>query len=68
MTFTQIKIVYFNGATAERLYKKSVWKTLVIASQTLEYIKLSSTILAYSAMSYEQKLAARAMIKQPDND
>jgi len=68
MQFTQIKKVYFNGATAERLYKKSVWKTLAPASQTLEYMKLPSTSPAYAAMSYEQKLAVWAVIKHSDND
>jgi len=55
--------VFFNGGTAESLYKKHVWCALPVSNQTLNYIKLPSTSPAFAAMSYADKLAAWAAIK-----
>jgi len=55
--------IYFNGATAEKLYKAHVWHTLEIPFQTLNYVKLPSTSPAFAAMSYNAKLAAWSAIK-----
>jgi len=55
--------VFFNGGTAERLYKAHVWRALPVSTQTLSYTKLPSTSPAFAAMSYADKLAAWAVIK-----
>lgn len=55
--------VFFNGGTAESLYKKHVWCALPVSNQTLNYTKLPSTSPAFAAMSYADKLAAWAVIK-----
>lgn len=59
-----VERVFFNGSTAERLYKAHVWRALPIAKKTLSYTKLPSTSPAFAAMSYTAKLAAWAVIKE----
>ena len=61
--FKQINCVFFNGGTAELLYKKNVYPLLPKEYRTLNYTKLPSTSPAYAAMSYEDKLAAWAVLK-----
>ena len=56
--------VFFNGGTAERLYKVHVWRALSVSNQTLNYTKLPSTSPAFAAMSYAAKLSAWAVIKE----
>lgn len=61
--FKQINFVFFNGGTAELLYKKNVYQLLPIEYRTLHYTKLPSTSPAYAAMCYKDKLAAWAVLK-----
>lgn len=63
--FNQIRYIFFNGGTAELVYKKYVWPKLPMQNQTLNYAKLPSTSPAYAAMSYEDKLAAWAVLQIP---
>lgn len=55
--FKHIRYVFFNGGTAERLYKQHVWQGLPAEYREFNYQKLPSTSPAYAAMSYESKLA-----------
>lgn len=48
--FTQIKFVFFNGGTAELLYKKQVYPFLPIEYRTLSYTRLPSTSPAYARL------------------
>ena len=57
----QIKSVYFNGATAEQLYKKTVLHTL--QQKELDYHRLPSTSPAHAAMKFEQKFLKWKIIK-----
>ncbi len=50
--------IFFNGGTAEHLYKKYIWPTLAAQHQSLVYTRLPSTSPAYAAMRYQEKLAA----------
>jgi len=59
-----VERVFFNGGTAESLYKAHVWRALPVSNQTLNYTKLPSTSPAFAAMSYADKLAAWAVIKE----
>jgi hypoxanthine-DNA glycosylase len=59
-----IERVFFNGGTAERLYRTHVWSELSVPNQTLNYIKLPSTSPAFAAMSYADKLVAWGAIKK----
>ena len=61
--FNQLRAIFFNGATAESLYKKQIYTFLPIEYKTLSYTKLPSTSPAYASMSYEEKLAAWRCIK-----
>ena len=61
--FKQVKFVFFNGGTAELLYKQNVYPLLPIEYRTLQYTKLPSTSPAYAAMCYEDKLAAWMVLK-----
>ncbi len=51
-----IRCVYFNGGTAERLYKKHVLCQKEIYSCELRYQRLPSTSPAYAAMRFDEKL------------
>ncbi|NOQ14950.1 MAG: DNA-deoxyinosine glycosylase [Methyloprofundus sp.] len=62
-TFRQIRCVFFNGGTAESLYKKNVYQRLPVEYRTLNYAKLPSTSPAYAAMCYKDKLAAWTALK-----
>jgi len=62
----QLKHVFFNGGTAEALYKKHVFQYLPNEYKTLNYFKLPSTSPAYAAMRYADKLAAWSVIKGID--
>ena len=62
-TFKQIKFIFFNGGSAELLYKKNVYPLLPIEYRTLNYTKLPSTSPAYAAKCYEDKLVAWSVIK-----
>ena len=62
-TFKQIKFIFFNGGSAELLYKKNVYPLLPIEYRTLNYTKLPSTSPAYAAMCYEDKLTAWTVLK-----
>ena len=61
--FSQLRSIFFNGATAELLYKKQVYPFLPVEYKTLSYTKLPSTSPAYASMCYEEKLAAWVCIK-----
>jgi len=51
-----ISKVYFNGAKSAELYKKSVLKTVLDSSESLQYIQLPSTSPANAKLSFHQKL------------
>ena len=61
--FEQVEWVFFNGGTAQKLFKKNVYQRLPTEYKTLSYTKLPSTSPAYAAMRYEAKLAAWAVLK-----
>ena len=61
--FNQLRYVFFNGGTAESLYKKRVYPLLPIEYKALHYTKLPSTSPAYAAMSFEDKLVAWSVLK-----
>ena len=52
-----IRQVYFNGATAEKVYGKHVKPLLTSAFATIPTARLPSTSPAHAAMSYQEKLA-----------
>ncbi|WP_078120340.1 DNA-deoxyinosine glycosylase [Thiosocius teredinicola] len=51
-----IESLYFNGATAEQLFKRHVVSTLDTSSASIRTARLPSTSPAHAALSYEQKL------------
>lgn len=53
-----IQTVYFNGATAERLYRRHVLPGLCARLRQLPGVRLPSTSPAHAARSYGAKLAA----------
>lgn len=57
----KIESIFFNGAEAEKLFKKFVIKN--ITNKQLEYFKLPSTSPAHAAMSFENKLFNWEVIK-----
>ena len=61
--FTRLRSVFFNGATAESLYKKQVFPLLPTKYKTLSYTKLPSTSPAYASMCYADKLNAWTVLK-----
>ena len=61
--FTQLRAVFFNGGTAESLYKNQVFPFLPTQYKTLNYTKLPSTSPAYASMCYADKLTAWAALK-----
>lgn len=58
-----IRTVFFNGARAEKEYKKHVSPMPGIHALDLEYIRLPSTSPAHAAMSREQKLREWQVVK-----
>ena len=52
---TAIRAVFFNGGTAERLYKINVLSSDNIHYHGLHYHRLPSTSPAYASMSYQEK-------------
>lgn len=52
----KLRRVYFNGSTAEQIYRRRVLPLLPAGS--LVYERLPSTSPAHAALSYEEKLAA----------
>jgi len=55
--YGSIRAVFFNGATAERLYKKYIISSGLIQNRNLLYHRLPSTSPAYASISYQEKLA-----------
>lgn len=58
--YPNIKRVCFNGATAEKSFKKLVLSTFTLATSNneldLEYIRLPSTSPAHASLSFDEKL------------
>lgn len=55
--YSSIRVVFFNGGTAERLYKKYIFSADSMQNQNLLYHRLPSTSPAYASISYQEKLA-----------
>jgi hypoxanthine-DNA glycosylase len=53
--YPSIKTIYFNGSTAEQLFKKHVLKTLRNPQSIITMMKLPSTSPAHATMSLKQK-------------
>ncbi len=53
-----IRAVFFNGTTAERLFRRHVWPHLPEKVRTLHFARLPSTSPAHATRSFEEKLAA----------
>ena len=51
-----VRRVYFNGSTAELVYRRQVLPR--VSADALEYVRLPSTSPAHAALSYADKLAA----------
>lgn len=62
-SFGNIKQVFFNGGTAQALYKKYVYPDLPAKYKAFNHTKIPSTSPAYAAMSYQDKLAAWSVLK-----
>ncbi|MFA6163305.1 MAG: DNA-deoxyinosine glycosylase [Methylobacter sp.] len=58
-----IERVFFNGATAEKLYKKHVRPTLNQRFSYLEYQRLPSTSPAHASLKLEEKIEAWKVVK-----
>ena len=54
--YQSINAVFFNGATAERLYKKHILGTGLVEDKRMFYCRLPSTSPAYAAMTFNEKL------------
>ena len=54
-THTKVEMVFFNGATAEQLYRKLVSPTLPTALQQLPMLRLPSSSPAHAGMTVAQK-------------
>ena len=62
----RVRQVYFNGSTAEQVYRRHVLSLL--PAQHLAYVRLPSTSPAHAALGYEEKLAAwRVLILAKDD-
>ncbi len=59
-----IERVFFNGAMAEKLYKKYVLPTLNQRFAYLDYQRLPSTSPAYATLKLEEKIEAWKVIKR----
>ena len=59
----RVKKVFFNGGTAEKVYKKQLLATLEKRFEYLDYQRLPSTSPAYAAMKLAQKVEAWHVIK-----
>ena len=55
--YGSIRFVFFNGGTAERLYKKYTFSSDLIENRNLLYQRLPSTSPAYASISFQDKLA-----------
>ena len=55
--YGSIRFVFFNGGTAERLYKKYTISSDLIENRNLHYRRLPSTSPAYASISFQDKLA-----------
>ncbi len=58
-----IKHVFFNGSTAEKIYKKHVLAEVNAVFPTRQYTRLPSTSPAHAVLSIEQKWAHWQVIK-----
>lgn len=58
-----VKKVFFNGGTAEIVYKKQILSTLEKRFDYLHYQRLPSTSPAYAALKLAQKIEAWQVIK-----
>ena len=54
--YGSIRFVFFNGGTAERLYKKYTISSDLIENRNLHYHRLPSTSPAYASISFQDKL------------
>ena len=57
-----IRRVCFNGATAQRMYRKQVLPNLAIGSQPIEYVRLPSTSPAHAGVPFAAKVGAWRLI------
>ncbi len=58
-----IRVVFFNGAKAEQLFKKTVLKSLAPVHRDLNYHRLPSTSPAHATLTMQQKLSQWNIIK-----
>ena len=63
-THPHIDLICFNGATAEKIYRRCVLAEPPIADCNFRYQKLPSTSPAYSALTFEEKFAAWSAISR----
>ncbi|MGB5224457.1 MAG: DNA-deoxyinosine glycosylase [Arenicellales bacterium] len=54
--YDSIRAVFFNGGTAERLYKKHILRSEFMQKKDLLYYRLPSTSPAYASMTFDEKL------------
>lgn len=59
-----ISHVFFNGATAERMFRRMVLPGLDLTSRRLAMTRLASTSPAHAAMNVEQKLLNWQQVRQ----
>lgn len=65
---TNIAQVYFNGGTAERVFRRYVMSGLGARAERIAFARLPSTSPAHAGRSFQQKLDAwRAAIVAPDD-
>lgn len=62
-TGTAIRAVFFNGMTAEKMFRRHVLEGLDMADN-IQLVRLPSTSPAHAAMSYEDKLAAWKVVAE----
>jgi len=63
-THQRIRSVYFNGAMAEKSYRRYVLPELPDAMAVIPGVRLPSTSPAHAAMSFDQKLALWEQIRR----
>lgn len=61
--YPALRTVYFNGATAEKLYMKHVHPSLAAVNNGITYTRLPSTSPANAGVSMEEKLKAWSVLK-----